>query len=195
MIRLGLFALVGLLLVAPAAAADSSAAPAPEKAEKSEAAQIDDLFDRLAKTEDPDESAGIVKALEREWLKSGSDAADLLMSRALEALSSDDYSLALQLLDAVVATDPEWAEGWNKRATVRFYAGDSAGSAADVAQVLKRNPRHVGALAGLGMILEQSGRHDDALKVLERAQAIAPHYKPVQDAVERVKAEVAGQSL
>jgi tetratricopeptide (TPR) repeat protein len=193
MVRLASFALVSFLLAAPAFAAEPT--PAPSPTEKSQAAQIDELFDRLAKTEDEDEAAGIVKALEREWLKSGSDATDLLMSRALEALSSDDYELALQLLDVVVATDPEWAEGWNKRATVRFYAGDSFGSAADVAEVLKRNPRHVGALAGLGMILEQSGRHDDALKVLERAEKIAPHYKPVEDAVTRVKAEVAGQSL
>jgi tetratricopeptide (TPR) repeat protein len=193
MIRLGSFGLLALLFLSPAVAEDS--APAPEPTEQPQAARVDELFDRLAKTEDSDEAAGIVKALEHEWMKSGSDASDLLMSRALEAFTSEDYPLALQLLDSIIATDPDWAESWNKRATVRFYAGDMAGSAADVAQVLKRNPRHVGALAGLGLIFEQAGRNEDALKVLERAQAIAPHYKPVQDAVTRVKAAVAGQSL
>jgi tetratricopeptide (TPR) repeat protein len=195
MIRLFIVVMFGWLWAAIPAIADPSAPTLPSATEESDAARIDELYDRLAKTRDEDEASGIVKTLEREWLKSGSDDSDLLMSRALEAFQAENYPLALQLLDAIVQTAPNWAEGWNKRATVRFYTGDSAGATADVAQVLKRNPRHVMALAGLGMIFEQSGRNDDALKVLERAQALAPHYKPVEDAVNRVKAAIAGKSL
>ncbi len=141
MIRLGCILLLASLASAPLLAAETP--PAPPPAETSVADRVNELYDRLAKTSDEDEADGIVKALEREWLKSGSDASDLLMTRALEAFASDDYDTSLQLLDSIVATDPDWAEAWNKRATVRFYAGDSSGSAADVAQVLKRNPRHV----------------------------------------------------
>ena len=195
MIRLDIVWLAAALVVTPAVAQESvrpTPTPAPEV---SPAARIDELLGRLATTTDEDEASGIVKSLEREWLKSGSDASDLLMTRALQAFGADDYALALQLLDVIVATDPQWAEGWNKRATVRFYAGDTDGSAADVAQTLARNPRHVMALVGLGLIFQQAGKNDDALKVLRRAQKLAPHFKPLEDALEKVKAAAAGQSL
>jgi len=190
MIRLAFFCLAAFVAATPALA-EAGAPPA----ETSAASRVDELLGRLAETQDEDEAAGIVKSLEREWLRSGSDVSDLLMGRALQAFAAEDYDLALQLLDTVVSTQPDWAEGWNKRATVRFFAGDMAGSAADVAQTLKRNPRHVMALVGLGLILDQSGKHDDALKVLQRAHELAPHYKPVEDSLAKAKAEVAGQSL
>jgi tetratricopeptide (TPR) repeat protein len=187
------FLFLTLALGAAPAYADEPAAPA--QSEPSAQSRVDELFARLGKTEDADEAAGIVSALQSEWMASGSDASDLLMSRAIEAFSSQDYPLALQLLDALVASQPDWAEAWNKRATVRFFAGDAQGSAADVAQTLKRNPRHIGALAGLAAIFEQAGKKEDALKVYERAAEIAPHYAPLVEAVTRLKAELAGQSL
>jgi tetratricopeptide (TPR) repeat protein len=193
MMRSFCFLFLALAVGAGSAFADEPAAPAlPESTAQS---RIDELFARLGKTEDADEAAGIVQAIEAEWMSSGSDASDLLMSRALEAFAAQDYPLSLQLLDAIVAAQPDWAEAWNKRATVRFFAGDSQGSAADVAQTLKRNPRHIGALAGLGAIFEQAGKKEDALKVYERAAEIAPHYAPLVEAVTRLKAALAGQSL
>ena len=171
----------------------STAAPAP--APKTDAEAVAELFDRLAKTEDSDEAAGIVGALQHLWLRSGSDSADLLMGRAVEAMQSRDNSLALKLLDAVVDLDPQWAEAWNKRATMRFEVGDYRGSVADIAETLKRNPRHIGALAGLGEILDDSGLHEQALQAYERALAIAPHYKPLVDRVEQLRAVQAGNSL
>ena len=98
------------------------------------------MFDRLAKTEDPDEAAGIVGAIERLWLRSGSDTSDLLMSRAVQAMGAENYPLALSLLDTIVQTQPDWAEGWNKRATARYFSGDPKGSMADIAETLKREP-------------------------------------------------------
>jgi tetratricopeptide (TPR) repeat protein len=180
------------LWAAPALADEPEAPAEPEQSAQS---RIDQLFDRLGKTEDAEEASGIVQALEAQWMLSGSDASDLLMSRAMEAFSSQDFPLALQLLDAIIAAQPDWAEAWNKRATVKYFSGDAEGSAADVAQTLKRNPRHVLALAGLGAIFEQAGRDEDALKVYERATAIAPHYEPLVQAVTRLKAALAGQAL
>jgi tetratricopeptide (TPR) repeat protein len=191
--RRSLFFFLTLLFWAAPALADEPATSAQQ--ESSTQSRVEDLFARLGKTEDADEAAGIVSALESEWMSSGSDASDLLMSRALEAFSAQDYPLSLQLLDAIVAERPDWAEAWNKRATVRFFAGDSQGSAADVAQTLKRNPRHIGALAGLGAILEQAGKKEDALKVYERAMELAPHYAPLVESTTRLKAALAGQSL
>lgn len=170
--------------------------PTPAQAPaKTNAELADELFDRLAKTEDPDEAAGIVGAIERLWLRSGSDTSDLLMSRAVQAMGAENYPLALSLLDTIVQTQPDWAEGWNKRATARYFSGDPKGSMADIAETLKRNPRHIGALSGLSAILDDAGLHEDALRAVERGLALAPHYQPLVDAAGRLKATVAGQSL
>ncbi len=177
---------------APPAAPDS-AAPAPPA--KTTAELTDELFDRLAKSEDPEEAAGIVAAIERLWLRSGSDSSDLLMSRAIQAMGGEDYPLALSLLDVIVETQPDWAEGWNKRATARYFSGDSRGSMADIAETLKRNPRHIGALSGLGAILEEAGLREDALRAFQRALTFAPHYQPLVDSADRLKAALAGRSL
>jgi tetratricopeptide (TPR) repeat protein len=165
----------------------------PEAKTPAEAAA--ELFDRLARTQDSDEAAGIVSALDRLWLESGSDTSDLLMSRALQAMQGKSYPLALEVLDAIVDLQPDWAEGWNKRATVRWLAGDSKGSMADIAETLKLEPRHLGALSGLGAILEEAGQREEALRVYQRGLDIAPNYGPMKDAVKRLKAAVAGQTL
>jgi tetratricopeptide (TPR) repeat protein len=169
-------------------------APAEPEAKTPAEAEAE-LFDRLARTQDSDEAAGIVSALGRLWLESGSDTSDLLMSRALQALQGKSYPLALEVLDAIVDLQPDWAEGWNKRATVRWLAGDSKGSMADIAETLKLEPRHLGALAGLGAILEEAGQREEALHVYQRGLDIAPNYGPMKDAVKRLKAALAGQTL
>jgi len=179
---------------APEAAADpQSASPAPQAKSAVEVAA--ELFDRLARARDGDEASGIVSALDRLWLESGSDTSDLLMSRVLQAMEQKSYPLALELLDAIVDLQPEWAEAWNKRATVRYFAGDSKGSMADIAETLKREPRHLGALAGLGAILEEAGQREEALRVYQRGLDIAPNFLPMKEAVERLKAALAGQTL
>ena len=78
---------------------------------------------------------------------------------------------------------------------MRYFAGDSRGSMADIAETLKREPRHIGALAGMGAILEEAGRREDALRAYQRGLEIAPHYQPLQEAFDRLKAELAGQAL
>jgi tetratricopeptide (TPR) repeat protein len=179
----------------PSATAEPQAKPPAEPEAKTPAEAAAELFDRLARTQDADEAAGIVSAISRLWLASGSDTSDLLMSRALQAMQEKSYPLALEVLDAVVDLQPDWAEAWNKRATVRYLAGDSEGSMADIAETLKREPRHLGALAGLGAILEEAGRREEALQVYQRGLDIAPQYRPMKDAVERLKAALAGQTL
>jgi tetratricopeptide (TPR) repeat protein len=179
----------------PGAAAQPLPKPTAEPQAKSPAEAAAELFDRLARSQDTDEAAGIVSAIGRLWLESGSDTSDLLMSRALQAMEAKSYPLALQVLDAVIDLQPDWAEAWNKRATVRYFAGDSKGSMLDIAETLKREPRHLGALAGLGAILEEAGRREDALRVYQRGLEIAPHYGPMKDAVDRLKATLSGQTL
>ena len=155
---------------------------------------IDKLYARLAQTRLPDEAQGIVAEIDALRQQSGSDAADLLMTRARKALEAADPALARQLFDALVAFDPDWSEGWGARAGVRFAGGDTRGATADLAEALKREPRDIEALAGLGAILMESGEPEMALKVYDRAQALAPAFEPVKEARMRAQNEVWSRS-
>ncbi len=129
------------------------------------------------------------------YSESGSDTADLLLQRARQAIGVENYADALKILDATVALQPDWAEGWNARATARYLDDDYKGSMADIAQTLKREPRHLGALMGMGMILEAREKREDALKVYERVLEIAPHWRNAQEAADKLKAALAGSEL
>ena len=177
---------------APAPAPAAPAAPAP--AEESSGKSLDRLYERLAKTRFPDEAAGILGEIERERAQSGSDAADLLYSRAQKARASADLKLARRLFDAVVDFDPDWSEAWSGRATLRFQSGDLAGAMVDIAETLKREPRDVGALAGLGAILLEYGEPEAALRVYDRALALAPAFPPLQEARARAQNKVWSRS-
>ena len=154
-----------------------------------------DLYARLAAAKDADETAGIITLLLHAYAESGSDTADLLLRRARQAIGAEEYPDALKILDATIALLPDWAEGWNARATAHYLDDDYDSSMADIAQTLKREPRHLGALMGMAAILEARGKTEDALKVYERALAIAPHWRNAQQAADKLKAALAGDEL
>ena len=154
-----------------------------------------DIYARLAASKDADETAGLITLLLHTYAASGSDTGDLLLRRARQAISAEEYPDALKILDATIALLPNWAEGWNARATARYLDEDYDGSMADIAQTLKREPRHLGALMGMATILEARGKTEDALKVYERALAIAPHWRNAEEAADRLKASLAGEEL
>src|SRR3981189_1453536 len=88
------------------------------------------------------------------WLQTPSDTAALLMLRAKAAMEAEQIDVALKLLDAVVKLRPDYVEGWNRRATLYYLKNDYAHSLEDIEQVLVREPRHFGALAGLRPIMQ-----------------------------------------
>ncbi|HVP98929.1 MAG TPA: hypothetical protein VMS87_06715, partial [Roseiarcus sp.] len=153
------------------------------------------IYDRLAASKDEDETQGLIRLLFAAYSESGSDTGDLLLERARKAMSAKDFDAAGKILDAAVAILPDWAEGWNARATLRWLDDDYDGSMADIAETLKREPRHVGALSGMAMILAARNRKEDALKVYEHILAIAPHWKSAEDAANKLKTSVKGQEL
>jgi len=133
------------------------------------------------------------------WTRSGDAAIDALMARATEAMQSGQYAEAIKLLDQVVKKKPEFAEGWNRRATVHYLAGELRKSIADCDEVLKRNPGHFGALSGLGQIYLQLDDEQKALEWFRRALEVNPNMLSVEMNVrmleERLKARPApGQS-
>ena len=182
---------------APEAAPDGQAPEAKQDQPppKTPAEERADLYARLAASKDADETGGIITLLLHSYSESGSDTADLLLRRARQAIGIEQYSDALKILDATIALLPDWAEGWNARATARYLDDDYNGSMADIAQTLKREPKHLGALMGMGTILEARGKREEALKVYERALAIAPHWRNAQEAADKLKAALAGNEL
>ncbi|MCU0828270.1 MAG: tetratricopeptide repeat protein [Tabrizicola sp.] len=157
-------------------------------------AKLDGLFDRL-KTAEAGEAGRIETEIWIEWSKSGSPALDLLLQRGRDALELGDTQAAIEHFTAIIDQDPSFAEGWNARATAFYQAGEFGPSLADIAQVLQLNPRHFGALSGLGSILEESGKPDRALKAYKAALAIHPHLEGVTEAVARLEAQELGQEL
>jgi tetratricopeptide (TPR) repeat protein len=156
---------------------------------------LDALYDRLAKAQSDDEAKGIAGAIERAQLHSGSDTADLLMSRALTAINAGNSDMAIEILTALIKVDPAFTEAWNKRATLYYLKNDYARSMADIAEVLKREPRHFGAWAGLGMILRETGDKKRAYSAFKKALAINPHLEAVQKAVDDLRQDVEGQDI
>jgi tetratricopeptide (TPR) repeat protein len=179
-----------------ARAQDTPQSPAAAEAKpESDAQALDSLYRRLALAKDPAESQGIVALITRRQLQSGSDTADLLMARAIAAMGTGQVDVSMPILDAIIALQPNWAEAWNRRATARFLAEDERGSMADIAHVLALEPRHFGALSGMGMILEHRGFDDDALRAYSQALAIAPGLQSLRDAVDRLNKKVGERQL
>ncbi len=174
----------------PAIPAESSPKVAPEEGAR---ASLDKLFERLAATKTAEEAKGIAGLIQRRWARSGSDTADLLMGRAQEALKSTDHELAIEILDRLVLLEPDWAEGWNQRANAFYLAGDPVRSMLDIGETLRREPRHFGALAGLGVIMRSQGRDKDALKAYRGAIAVHPHLEGLKDLIEGLKLDVDGR--
>jgi tetratricopeptide (TPR) repeat protein len=177
----------------PKPGAQSARTPAAEKARRP--ASLDDLFTRLSAAKDEAEANGVANLIERRWSRSGSDTADLLMSRAGDAIQAKDHALAIELLDRVVTLKPEWAEGWNKRATAFFMMDDPVSSIADIRQVLTREPRHFGAWAGLGHIYMSGGDKKHALEAYRKALAIHPYLAKLKEIVERLTPEIDGRDI
>jgi Flp pilus assembly protein TadD len=120
---------------------------------------------------------------------------DLLLERGRTALQEGEPDIAIEHLTALTDHAPDFAEGWNALATAFFQAGDYGPSVEDIGKTLTLNPRHFGALSGLGMILEELGDSEGALAAYKAALAIHPRLETVKEAVERLEAEAAGQEL
>ena len=158
-------------------------------------AKLDDLFSRLQATANTEEARRIEQEIWIEWSKSGSAAMDLLLERGRRALDEGQTQLAVEHFTALTDHAPDFAEGWNARATAYYMAGEFGPSIADIGHVLTLNPRHFGALSGLAMILEESGKPEKALEVYKAALAIHPHLQGATEAVERLETEAEGQEL
>jgi tetratricopeptide (TPR) repeat protein len=155
--------------------------------------RLDDLFSKLKKARDPRYAKAVADSIWSEWFRSGSASVDLMMSWANTAYEEKKYNVALDFLDQVVIRAPNFAEGWNRRATLHYSMDNFAKSMADIEKTLEIEPRHFGALAGMATILERIDRKEAALKVWERALSVYPAMDSAQKAVIRLTEELAAE--
>jgi tetratricopeptide (TPR) repeat protein len=169
--------------------------PAPGVVEKTKAEKLDELFSAL-QTAASDEAAQTAESeILHLWLESGSDTVDVLMVWAMKAMDQKDYSLALDFLDRIVTLKPDYVEGWNKRATVYFLTNDYAKSIEDIGRTLALEPRHFGALAGLGMIMRDLGDQKRAIEAYKRALEVDPHLDNVKKDLDALETKDAGKPI
>jgi tetratricopeptide (TPR) repeat protein len=203
-------ALAGLLALAAPAAAQTVQPPGPPSGRAIEPMQppanlprvqrdgprgLDFLFEALKVAPDAASAKHIEDRIWAHWLASGSDTATLLMTRVKTAIEAKDSDLAIKLLDALVEIRPDYVEAWNRRATLYYMRKDYARSMADIRQVLMREPRHFGAISGLGMILQEFGDEKRALEAFRRAMAIHPHLQRVPDIIKTLSEKVEGRDI
>lgn len=188
----------GGIVQSPAVGRGAGAEPGrPEAAPKppSRGEMLDRLLGRLAKASDAGEAQGIASLVEQIWMHSGSDTADLLMARAMTAMNGNRHDVAEALLDQILALQPDWAEAWNKRATLRFLDNDDSGSMEDIGHVLTLEPRHFGALSGMAFILERHGEDKAALTAMRKVLELYPENTDIRKAVDKLTPTVEGQGL
>lgn len=155
---------------------------------------LSDLFAALRSAEGEAATAVEVKIIQ-EWSKSGSPAMDLLLERGREAMEEENWELAIEHFSALIDHAPDFAEGWNARATAYFQAGRLGQSLSDIRQTLALNPRHFGALSGLGVILEQLDQEEAALAAWREVERLSPNRPNLDETLERLERETLGQTL
>jgi tetratricopeptide (TPR) repeat protein len=170
-----------------------STAPRVQRGDRMQ--NLEFLFEALKVAPDEKTAKAISDRIWRLWLASGGDTTNLLISRVRTAIDAKELDLAVQLLDSVIEFKPEYVEGWNQRATVYFMKKDYSRALNDLAQVLAREPRHFGALFGLGVIMQEFGDDKRALEVYRRALAIDPHMQRVPELVRTLSEKVEGRDI
>lgn len=154
---------------------------------------LDALFAQLEQAPDDASAARVEAQIWQHWSESGSPTVDILLERATAAESAGDPELASHFLDQASALAPDFAEPWNRRANLAYAAHDYSGAITAIQETLKREPRHFGALTGLGLIYEELGQDRPALEAFRAALAVHPHYDAARQGVRRLEPRVDGR--
>ncbi len=142
---------------------------------------------KVLRDPDPVVRALAEHALWQVWSRSGDSEIDRLFQQGVAQMTQRDGPAAIATFSRIIEKRPEFAEGWNKRATVYFLMGEYEKSLADCDEVVKRNPSHFGALSGYGQIYLQLNQPDRALAYFERALAVNPNLEQVEQVIEELK--------
>ena len=157
--------------------------------------QLDGLFERIAVTDDPGEAAEIQRKIWRIWVRAGQPEIDRLMEKGMAALTFNELERAIELFTEIIEISPNFAEGWNKRATAYYLNGDFTASVRDIERTLALEPRHFGAVSGMGLIFLSQGDKIGALQAFTRVLEINPHATGAREQVRRLNEALQGQGV
>ncbi len=200
--RFQLLVLAALLAAPPALPAFAQPENLPQPPQKlpfvrhgDQTHNLDFLFGALKAAPDDDTAKAIEARIWAVWAVSRSDTTNLMMTRVKTAIEKKDLDLAVKLLDAVIKIKPDYVEAWNRRATLYYMKKEYGRALSDIAQVLKREPRHFGALSGLGLIMQDLGDDKLALDAYRRAIAVYPRLQRIPDLVKTLSEKVDGRDI
>lgn len=154
--------------------------------------RLDGLFRRLAAAPGPREASEIEDLIWGAWMAHDDPGAEEALERATRALGARELDEAEALLDELVAAHPEYAEAWNKRATLRFLQRHDPESVADIGRTLELEPRHFGAMCGFGQICLRRGDRAAALFAFHAALGVNPHLSSIRAAADELAGEQSG---
>jgi tetratricopeptide (TPR) repeat protein len=157
-------------------------------------AEVDDLLAELAQPDLPTWQA-VEQKIFTVWEKSGSETVDLLLQRGQEALEAEEPDKAVEHLSAAIDHAPGFAEAYHARASAYFQQEEFGLALSDLQHALSLNPRHFGAMTGMGVVLEQLGEYQLALDILRIAQDINPHRETITESVERLEYQLGESRL
>lgn len=156
---------------------------------------LDALFATLQSSQDEEVLQETEAQIWKIWYDSGEQEVDEKMERAAALMLVGNLPAAERIYTEVIEMLPNFSEGWNRRATVRYYEGDFAGSLHDIEETLRLEPRHFGAIWGLGMILGSQGDYERAILAFERLLEIKPNAADARPRIEMLKQEMARESI
>lgn len=177
------------IAAAPAALTDVEQA---KPVKRDHATILNDLFISLRKAKTSQAASDIANDIRQEWTQSGSATIDLLLQWADAAVARKDLPAALDFLDQIIVLKPKFAEGWNRRATIHYMMNNYSKSMVDIQKTLELEPRHFGALAGMGVIFLDLKRKEQALQAYEKVLELYPLLRDVQSQVGILEEQLAG---
>jgi tetratricopeptide (TPR) repeat protein len=175
--------LLGSVLVAMTARADQTDT------------RLEPLFEVLRASDDLGKVGSAEEAIWNIWMESGDDEADELLRQGSIQMQFRQFGAALSMFNAVIEAQPDFAEGWNKRATLFYLMGEYQRSIADCERTLELEPRHFGALFGLGLIYNELEQETKAIAALERALMVHPHLRNAPEFILQLKAKLKSREV
>lgn len=157
--------------------------------------RLDELFGILQSSQDQSKLVEVEAEIWDIWYQSGNDEVDNLMAIAATTARSGNLAKAESIYSQVIEHLPDFSEGWNRRATIRYYRNDYDGSLADIEQTLRLEPRHFGAVWGLGMILGWQKDFERAILAFERLLELKPNAQDARPRIELLKQEMAKEAV
>jgi tetratricopeptide (TPR) repeat protein len=154
--------------------------------------RLDALFARLQATSSEADASAAEQQIWQIWIESDDMLENRLMAMGIQAMAAQQNALALDYFDRLVERAPDFAEAWNKRATVYYLMGNYRASVVDIERTLELEPRHFGALSGLGLIYDAIDQPAAALRSFEAALAINPHLRGTRQRVETLRRQLRG---